>query len=75
MIQNSFKFLLIYCFAIASENKLIEGFYLDVNSKDSISLKKDEDNYTLEFNNGNVILFTSQNETIDSKNSECLAFK
>ena len=42
---------------------------MDVNSKDSINLKEDENNYTLEFNNGNVILFTSQNETINSKNS------
>ena len=69
MIQNFSKFLLIYCFAIASENKLIEGFYLDVNSKDTVNLKEDKNNYTLEFNNGNVILFTSQNETINSKNS------
>ena len=69
MIQNFSKFLLIYCFAIASENKLIEGFYVDVNSKDSINLKEDENNYTLEFSNGNFVLFTSQGGTIKSKNS------
>ena len=69
MIQIFFKFLFIYCFAIASENKLIEGFYVDVNSKDSINLKEDENNYTLEFSNGNFVLFTSQGGTIKSKNS------
>ena len=69
MIQNFSRLLFIFCFSIASEDKLIEGFYVDVNSKDSINLKEDENNYTLEFSNGNFVLFTSQDGTIDSKNS------
>ena len=69
MIQNFSKLLFIFCFSIASEHKLIEGFYVDVNSKDSINIKEDENSYILEFSNGNFVLFTSQDGTIDSKNS------
>ncbi len=72
MIQKIIKLLFLLSslnFLIASDSQLLEGEYVDNNSKDSINIKKNNSGYYLEFKNGTIFSFKLKNGNIELKDN------